>query len=559
MKKTLYTLIFTTLLMSNFVASQTFEWAKKIGGMDNDEISAITSDNAGNIYVIGKFASTADFDPSPALYHQTSQGLFDAYVAKYNDQGALIWAKQFMGLGAVQGTAIIVDNSGNVYAGGAFEGTADFDPANAVAYNLTSNGADDAFVVKLDTDGNFVWANSFGGTSYDAVSKLALDQSGNLVVGGSFVGSNVDFDPSGAVNTLSSNGSADIYILKLNSAGNYITAFNLGSFSSEYISGLAIDASNNMIITGTFSQTVNFNPSGTSVLLTSNGSDDVFICKYDFQDLLLWVKQIGGIEQELSVGLTISPTGNIYIAGQFYGDCDIDPGASVTNFSPTPGYGNSYVLCLDLSGNYVWARNIGGTHFTEAMCLDIDANENVYLSGKFRGTVTLDANYGTIGQRDVFVYKLNETGSNEYAFTLGSAMDDYAGSIHVDNSGNLYTAGYFQQTIDFDPGVGVTNLTANGLSDIFIQKMSAPSSASIFTHDEVSLFNLYPNPGNDYVTVHFAGSEANLVVFSANGQKVLEKTISDMETCAISSLESGVYLVELTVNGSTQIKRFIKN
>lgn len=351
MKKIL-TIGFFQLGIATCALAQTFDWVKQMGGTDNDEITAITTDAAGNIYVTGKFGGTADFDPGPGIANLTSLGIFDAFVAKLTASGNLVWVKQLGGLGALGGIDIAVDDLGNVYSTGAFEGTADFDPG-AAAFNMTSNGADDAYISKLDASGNFVWAKSIGGTSYDSGSEIILDALGNVVIGGAFFGS-VDMDPGAAVSTFTSNGSHDIFILKLNPSGNFLTAFNLGAGSSEYISGMAVDAQNNLYLTGDYSYTVDFNPNSTPFTMSSVGSSDVFICKYDTDDFLIWAKSVGGIDQEYPQGIVLNSVGDVLVAGTFFDTCDFDPGAGVAEYVPTAGFGNAFVLSLSSNGDYNW-------------------------------------------------------------------------------------------------------------------------------------------------------------------------------------------------------------
>ena len=124
---------------------------------------AVTTDTSGNVYVTGAFYGTVNFDAGPAFYELTSQGTYDAFVAKYSSTGALVWAKGLDGASTAIGTGIAVDSSGNVYVTGFYSGTVNFNPGPG-AYDLTSAGGDDAFVVKLNSAGNFLWANSMGGS-----------------------------------------------------------------------------------------------------------------------------------------------------------------------------------------------------------------------------------------------------------------------------------------------------------------------------------------------------------------------------------------------------------
>ncbi len=184
-----------------------------MGGTNSDYGMSIAVDAAENVYTSGYFWLTADFDPGAGTFNLTPAGSADIFVSKLDASGNFVWAKNMGGTNFDRGTNIGVDNSGNVYTTGTFEGTSDFDPGAGVV-NLTSAGNNDIFISKLDASGNFVWAKRMGGTSSDGVSSIAIDSSGNIYTTGSFEGT-ADFDPGAGVVNLTSVGNNDIFVSKL--------------------------------------------------------------------------------------------------------------------------------------------------------------------------------------------------------------------------------------------------------------------------------------------------------------------------------------------------------
>lgn len=545
-------LLTTGVFLSLNLSAQTFDWVKQMGGSDNDESKSITTDASGNIYMTGKFASTTDFDPNAGTSNLTSAGMFDAFVAKYSAQGNLIWVKSFSGVNAVIGLDLAVDATGNVYAVGYFEGTVDLDPG-AGTMNFTSNGTDDAYIVKLDPSGNLIWAKTIGGPNYDSAAKIVLDYNGNLVIGGGFV-SSMDMDPGPGTSTLTSNGSSDIFILKLNSSGDYLTSFHLGSSSWESVAGIVIDASNNMYITGDFSYTVNFDPNGSGSNLVATGSSDAYICKYDSDYQLVWARKIGGIDQEYTSDIALSSTGDVLVSGLFFATCDVDPGSGVVEYSPAPGFGNTFVVSLDNNGNYNWSSNLGGTHFTEGMSLALDSEDNTFVSGIFRGTLQLDVDYTATGNRDVFMVKLSPTGSLLTSMAFGGYTDEYVAGICIDGNDNVFTTGHFAQDVDFDPGSGTTELVANGLWDIYLHKM-ASGTVGIEQVSSTAL-TVYPNPSNSIITIESTFALETIQIFSLQGEMVMESTAATID---ISSLSAGMYILQVNSGGTLFTKQIIKN
>src|SRR4030095_8964076 len=155
---------------------------------------------------------TVDFDPGAGTYTLSSSGDEDIFISKSDELGNLIWAKKIGGGGLDHVNTMTLDESGDVYAAGEFNGTVDFDPGTGI-HNLVSAGMEDAFILKLDSSGNFVWAKSIGSTDKDESFSIALDASGYVHVAGYFFGT-VDFEPGTGTYNLTAAGGYDVFVLK---------------------------------------------------------------------------------------------------------------------------------------------------------------------------------------------------------------------------------------------------------------------------------------------------------------------------------------------------------
>jgi predicted transcriptional regulator len=453
------------------------------GGTGDDYGRSVAVDSSGNVYTTGPFLNTVDFDPGSGTANLTSNGGKDVFVSKLDSSGNYVWAKSFGGTSTDYGYSVAVDSSGNVYTTGTFEGTGDFDPGSGTT-NLTSNGGTDVFVSKLDSSGNYVWAKSFGGTSTDYGYSVAVDSSGNVYTTGYFKNT-VDFDPGSGTTNLTSNGSNDVFISKLDSSGNYVWAKSFGSTNTELGYG-AVDSSGNVYTTGYFKNTVDFDPGSGTTNLTSNGGQDVFVSKLDSSGDLVWAKSFGGPMTDFGRSVAVDSSGNVYTTGTFEGTGDFDPGSGTTNLTSNGGT-DVFVSKLDSSGNYVWAKSFGGTHLEYGFSVAVDSSGNVYTTGYFKSElVDFDPGSGTANlthdgtgcagyAADVFVSKLDSSGNYGWAKSFGSddcnAESGY--SVAADSSGNVYTTGTFRSTVDFDPGSGTTNLTSNGGQDVFVLKLDS--------------------------------------------------------------------------------------
>ncbi|HJP25320.1 MAG TPA: SBBP repeat-containing protein, partial [Acidimicrobiales bacterium] len=264
-------------------------------GIKGDEVYSVAVDSSGNVYTTGYFNGTVDFDPGPGTANLTAKNIShsDAFVSKLDSSGNYVWAKSFGGIGKDYGYSVAVDSSGNVYITGRFEGHAnenhivDLDPGSGTT-NVTHNGNGDVFVSKLDSSGDLVWAKSFGGSGTDYGHSVAVDSSGNVYTTGYF-NDTVDFDPGAGTTNLTSNGSSDVFVSKLDSSGNYVWAKNLGGTGLDYGYSVAVDSSGNVYTTGGFRGTVDFDPGSGTANLTAVGTE-AFVSKLDSSGNYVWAK-----------------------------------------------------------------------------------------------------------------------------------------------------------------------------------------------------------------------------------------------------------------------------
>jgi len=262
----------------------------------------------------------------------------------------------------------------------------------------------------------------------------------------------------------------------LYASGDFVWAKRMGATSYDRGFAIAVDSSGNVYTTGFFGDTVDFDPGAGTANLTSAGDSDIFISKLGNGGNLLWAKSMGGLNAEYGLGIAVDSSGNVYTTGAFRGTADFDPGAGIYNMT-NAGLEDIFVSKLDGSGNFVWAKSMGGGDDELAYSIAVDSSGNVYTTGYFGGTIDFDPNVGgtaeltSVGVGDIFISKLDGSGSFVWAKSMGGTNYDQGYSIAVASSGNIYTTGFFYGTADFDPGAGTTNLTSMGLEDIFVSKL----------------------------------------------------------------------------------------
>jgi hypothetical protein len=476
-----------------------FGYAIGIGGTDRDHGEAITTDSDGNVYITGDVGATADFDPGPGTVNLS----YTSYVLKLDSSANLVWAK------SVGGKDITVDASGNVYLTGAFGGTRDFDPGPGI-FNLTSVGLYDIFVCKLDSAGSLVWARAIASdldsevALNDGGTSITVDDAGNVYTAGHFDGM-ADFDPGPEEFFLTSVGQEDIFVLKLDANGNFDWAKAMGSPGNERAQGIALDGFGNVYTTGQFEGTVDFDPGPGifNIVGRSSFEWDIFVQKLNASGEFVWAKAMGAVYGDSAFDIAVDSVGNVYTTGSFAQVVDFDPGPKtynmVADFSRGPRVPDIFIQKLDTHGEFLWAKSMGGPRVDTGIAIALDDFGNVYTTGSFVDTVDFDpgpdtVNLSTVPEtaHDIYVHKLDTNGVFEWvqAFSGISGFDSGAG-VAVDLFGDVYTIGQFQNTVDFDPGPGVFNLTSSLFaSDIFVSKLIQPVEV-------ISIESLGPNPNYD--------------------------------------------------------------
>ncbi len=481
-------IVLLVLLISfNLINAQVeLKWAGAFQSNNTADGRSVVADKFGNVYSTGYYNGTIDLDPGTGVSSFTTGSNQSFFVTKLDVNGNLIWAKNFTGQVDVLSKSIGLDSLGNVviigfFASNILNNPIDFDPSSGTQ-NLAAIGNSDMFVLKLDPNGNFMWVRQVGGVSASVnPNSMDIDNHGNVHVVGSFSGT-VDFNPGVAVNTISSSGSSNGFIFKLDTYGNYIWAGAFITSMSANPYDIEVDNNGNMLLVGHASGSVDFEPgSSTNTVWLGTGGGGIyngFICKLDALGNLIWVKistnSSGG--QVIYNSITSDSNGDCYITGEFFSTYDFDPGPGTFYLSSTPGY-YSYLLKLSSNGNFLWANS-----FQYHVGLDItsDIYDNIYFTG----------NQGS--HSPTFVVKINTSGNiiwkEESGTTTGTNIYGYSNLICVDTLQNVYLTGEFSSgPFDFDPNPGVYNLTtytqSTSSQSIFIQKLgpctSLPPSAPI--------------------------------------------------------------------------------
>jgi gliding motility-associated-like protein len=479
-------------LLSSYANAQYFKpvWVNDIGGTGDSKASNIAADNNGNIYISGYIRGTVTFNlKEGGSKTLTSNGDADIYVAKYSiATGNYIWAFSIGGPALEQPNSMAVDNAGNVLVTGQYTSTVNFDPAGN--FQLTPNGADDIFVAKYTSNGNFLWAISMGGAGIDRGHYVVTDNQNNVFITGSYTGA-TDMDPSAAISTLPDQGSLSGFFAKYDANGNFVWAHPLGVLPTQAdLVNLTIDrTTNDVVVDGDFSGNVDFSYAGNAAATFNSAGVSNFVARYDNNGAYKWVRYLPGSGSGILSCVKIDNQSNIIITGNFGGQFYAN-GPSGTALTAN-GTNDLLVASYQSDGTLKWAENFGSnTGDVNSRYVCVDASNNIYITGYFTGTVNISGSLSdgilsnTTGGRSVLIAGFNSSGTPIAAGAIGAGCPSNLGYEIAAANGNIFVSGAFCSTEDFDTGsCNTDNFTAiNGTSDSFLASFTIASSGPIINN-----------------------------------------------------------------------------
>lgn len=544
--------LFIVLSSTSFAQIPTFAWVKQLtypGFGSVTGISNVTTDAAGNAYIIGTFQGTVDINPGTATLNITASGSSDIFIEKLSSSGAFLWVKTIGGTGLDSPGYIQLDSLGNIFITGSFQNTVDFNPGTSTA-NLTSAGSGDIFLLKLDNSGNYIFAKRFGGTGTDIGTILKSDMNGNIYLCGTFYSPTISFSG----HTISFLGNYDSFLVKLDPLGTATWAVAYYAQTNDMV----LDDSTNIYLTGDYyGQNVDMDPGvGTYYMSVTGGisDNDFFLLKLTTNGDFVWVKNNGsGNDDDEGTGVGIDSQGNIITS--------MDYSTNVVKLAKwTP------------AGTYIYLNTGGNTSTTSvirANKLLVDAADNIILSGSISGGISWSGNQGSLfGASDVFIQKFTNAGNPiaGYEIVIGDAMMERFKAFSVDYHGGMYLIGSFQGTVDFNySSSAINNLTSIGSDDIFILKLAQPTLGSVnLTTNSANDFSIQPNPFSANLNIQVASESEiySISIFTIDGKLMFKnENKSQMKALQINTIDwpNGIYFVTILNEQGQKNLKLIKN
>jgi hypothetical protein len=539
-------------------------------------------DSQGNTILVGNFGGTCDFNPGPGTENRTATGPYDGFVAKYDPNGALLWAGAIGGDGDQRVFTVALDGVDNIYIDGWFELDSDMDPG-AGSLLVTSAGEFDGFFSKLDPAGQLIWANPLPNTERSFVSDMEISPStGDVIITGCFRDT-IDMDPSTGSFPLSTDVLGAFYEANTNFLARYsnngavLWAERLGGANDGPVVSIHDDGFGNEVINwGTVGQdndisTSDLDPGSGFVHPTDQGAmppaEWIGIVQFDAGGTYQWshlmrtqIGTDGEIASDL-LGLVTDPSGNIVIVGSFEDAFSAYPGNDVTLATFGVTNNDGFMIKLSASGSLIWEKHMGNGVSSESESLvdiAIDATGNYWVTGVFADGAEMDSDalghtIGSNGEFDIAVIGFDASGNYLWHSTVGGDWYDSNPQLCAIGDDLVLSGSYgtFTGTADLDISAGVQAFTAIDIYDAFITRFTPSITTSIglnTTNDHDVM--LWPNPASD--EVHLGGpSVKDPAVYDQIGHCM--PIAANKNTVDVSQWPNGMYTVRPADGSATRL------
>lgn len=474
-------------------------WARRFGGPENDDFEAMKMDVSGNIYLSGFNGDDFSTDPVGAEPLFATPG---GFVLKLNLDGEVEWRMKYQR--GVKEFGIAPD--GAVFVLGIYNGEYNFANWPETFYMDSDNNSMDIFITKLNPDGSFLWAKRIGGPEMDNMFDMTIDDDANLYVYGYF-NFNCDVDPGPEEEFITSNGAADIMLVKLNSDGELLWANQYGGSDVDYPNKVIIGGDGFIYHTGRFRHEVDFDPGQEEFIMDGGALEDCFIAKTSSNGEFVWAKQLitaAGLIGLPNIAQTSS--GDLVLCGSFQGVVDLIPGS--------PGG--------DL--------------------------------------VSLEQPSGSGAENDIFLYSMGSDGTFRSLAVIASPLSEYTAGMAIDASGLIHMLGFTQGELDFDPGPGSFLVDPVNGYDWFLAKFAQPFTGlpEASSRSEVIIS---PNPSSGLLTICLPkglGINGQVEFIDAMGHLELSyRPQSDISTIDLSDFAPGLYLAKFSKGPKSWTERVV--
>lgn len=531
-------------------AEGNFMWVHTFGGSADDEALAVSLSADDGLVISGIFRNLVDFDPGAGVQNLNGGAFGDAFLLKLSPDGDFVWAKRYGGNGRDQINSIAIADNDMIYATGTFESTANFNP-DGPAFNLSSNGSSDCFLLNVNNDGSFANAIGFGGNAADRATRVATASNGRISICGSFRNS-VNFNPSSEAQIRTSNGETDIFIIQYDEFLQQEWIYTAGGTSVENALGIAMHANGKVIATGEFSGDAEFDSNLGPVILNAAGNNDIFLIILDQDGSMIDAQAQGGAS--VDYGRLISVKDDYFIQSGVFSETVNFNTSGTSELTSNQGTGvfiSRYELCnpelvsanLSACGSYLLPNGV--TVSQSGLYKFTDTDENGCLRNNLYDLTIINVDTNV----DLSAETL-EALADEATFQWLSCDNNYAiipGATDADFTPpqtGFYAVEVTQQSC----------VDTSACFQVVISNVNALASRH---------WTIYPNPVSDFLHVKLLSGKDNdfqFHCFDASGRSIILPFEKENGNLVLHTrhLESGTYFIRLSDSNHMSVKRFVR-
>lgn len=532
MKKKFIYCAFVCIIICCKSNAQNIQWQNTIGGNSNDETFSIVQTANHGFICGGRSQSIISGDKT-----ESTQGGYDSWVVKLDSVGNIQWQNNFGGtfIDQLDGIAVTAD--------GGYICCVSSSSNMSVDKSENSMGAQDYWIVKLDSAGAIEWENTIGGNATDQPWMIQQTPDGGYICGGESW-SGISGDKSEPVM-----GTIDYWVLKLDSSGNIVWQNTIGGAADDRLRAIALTTDGGYICGGYSNSNISGDKTENSL-----GVSDYWIVKLNSSGNIEWQNTIGGNSFESCTSIAPTTDGG-YICGGYS-----ESGISGDKTENTQGYEDYWVIKLDSAGNIQWQNTIGGSIVDELFSVVQAADGGYYCGGVSSSNASGDKSENCMGSSDYWLIKLDSAGNIQWENTLGGNLNEQLYSVATTFDGGVICGGWSDSNISGDK-----TENSQGSRDYWILKIG-DSPVSAGSIQQVSSFGYYPNPFASEISVRIQGQNfryATIIITDIMGQTLLtckkNFPVSDFtKTFDLAFLSKGIYLLEVTIDGERTVKKIVK-
>lgn len=570
------------LFITKYASDGTYGWTETLGSTINDYGKSIKVLADKSLFFYGTFCYDVDFDFTDNTDILSAPNNAKAFISKIS-QSTTGWnpaptvlptktadmdfsfAHSFGG-GSGENIYGAVDKDGNLFVTGmTYSASVDYNPSEEGENIISLIGWQDTYLSKFDSEGNYLWTKTFGGTGAGVwPHAIAIDSHGYVYIAGAQREAPVDYDPGPGeyIHSLPDGDDEDGFVSKFDNDGNWVWTHTYGDKEWDQMISLAIDDNDNVLIGGKagFYYPIDYNYEAGTDYYTTVDSYDGVISKTNADGSYAWTKGIGGPGDQDVIRVAADSEGNVYGVGTFESNYIImDPvGVGITLWGNQRD--DTFLAKFDTNGGYLWSIAIGGSGWDPGYTVAVDHNDNVYVGGMADNWYDLPIDFDPSAEEDfqtpqnvdAYVSKYDADGNYQWTKLIGGPGVDYLTDIIFDKDNNMFLLGGFEEQVDFDPTAGEDIHWSNGLQDNFVTKYNADGSYGwTYTYGSILMDNSYREMDwfdTERLNSTLAIDNSNLYVL---GVTDLSHDIDPTEGEFLTKSSDGVYFTKFVPSGSS--------